>query len=204
VDYVLEGSVRAGGDRLRVTAQLIQVGDQTHLWAESYERELRDVLALESEVAMAIAGQIEARLGPGLRQGLRKPGARVDPVVFEHYLQGRYFETRGLEKSREYFEQVIRRDPAYAPAHAALARVYVVMGNWGSLPTNEALARARDAARRALVLDDGLPDAHLALAESTRDPALAEPAYLRALGLDPNGASAHQAYGLFLIGRKRF
>lgn len=204
VDYVLEGSVRGGDGHLRVTAQLIKVKDQTHLWAESYQRELRDVLALESEVAIAIAGQIEARLGQGVRQGSGSPRAPVDPVVFEHYLQGRYFETRGLDKSREYFQQVIDRDPTYAPAHAALARVYVVMGNWGSLPTNQALARAQDAARRALALDDGLPEAHLAMAEATRNPTLAEPEYIRALELDPNQASAHQAYGVFLTGRKRF
>lgn len=202
VDYVLEGSVRRGGDRLRVSAQLILVSDQTHLWAENYEREMRDVLAIESEVALAIAGQIQARLGPGPPPRHAPPA--VDPVLFEHYLRGRYFETRGLEKALGFFQQVVQRDPGYAPGHAALAGVYVVMGNWGTIPPKEALAKAQAEAHRALELDDRLPEAHLALAESTREPISAEREYLKALALDPNLARGHQSYGIFLTGAGRF
>ncbi len=203
VDYLLEGSVRRSGERLRISAQLIQVRDETHLWADHYDRELRDVLAVQGEVAQAVAREIQLTLSAGLQASLRRSLA-VDPVVFEYYLRGRYFETRGLEKAQGFFQQVVERDPSYAPAHAALARVYVLMGNWGTLPTKEALARAQAAARRAIELDDDLPDGHLAIADSTRDAALAEREYRRALELDPGHSHAHQSYGLFLAGRGRF
>ena len=125
VDYVLEGSVRRAGDRVCISAQLIQVRDQTHLWAESYERDAHDTLALEITVASAIAGQVEQRLSPPRALARRTDSPRVNPEAHDLYLKGRYYWNQrtqaGFEKGIESFKQAIEKDPNYAYAYAGLA-----------------------------------------------------------------------------------
>ncbi len=148
VDYILEGSVRRDGGRVRITAQLIQVRDLSHLWAEDYDRDLRDILSLQSEVARAIAEQIRLKLPPAQTARLRSEAA-VNPAAYENYLKGRFFWNKrtveGHQKAIEYFEKAIALDPTHAPAYAGLADAYALLGSWPNfvLPRREAMARAR-------------------------------------------------------------
>src|SRR6202049_1828448 len=148
VDYVLEGSVRRVGDRVRISAQLIRVRDQTHLWAESYERDAHDTLALESDVANAIAGQVERRL-PTPHALARRTNARpVDPDAYDLYLKGRFFWNQrteeGFTQAIESFKQAIEKDPAYAQAYAGLADAYALLGSMANaeIPRKEAMPMA--------------------------------------------------------------
>lgn len=212
VQYVLEGSVRRDGDRIRITAQLIQVQDQTHLWADSYERGLRDVLSLQSDVANTIGREIELKLSPPAESIL--PRARpVDPRAYDAYLQGRYFwnqRTRqGFEKAIEYFNTAIREDPTSPQFYAGLADAYALLGAVpaASLPRPEAMERARAAAMKALQMDDTLAEAHTSLGfvemHYDWDWPGAEREFLRALQLNPNYATAHHWYAYYLIARGR-
>ena len=166
VDAVVEGSVLRVGERVRITAQLIHAATDTHLWAESYDRDLRDVLALQSEAARAIAAEIRIKLKPQERARLARVRA-VDPAAHEALLRGRYFLGRwsppGLQKAVEYCQQAIERDPTYAPAYAASAICYVFLGYWGYLPAQVAYPKAKAAALKALELDHALADAHRSL-----------------------------------------
>jgi tetratricopeptide (TPR) repeat protein len=194
------------GDRVRITAQLIDARTDRHLWSDSYDRDLRDILAVHSEVARAIAGEIELQLS-----GSKKPGeaARpVDPGAFEAYLKGRHHWNKrtgaGLRKSIEYFETAIALDPDWALAHSGLAQAYVLLGNFDpSLPAHDTMPRARAAAERALELDDKLAAAHTALAGVREwydwDWDGAEAEFQRALELDPSDAVAHFWYALHRI-----
>jgi serine/threonine protein kinase/TolB-like protein/Flp pilus assembly protein TadD len=210
VDAVVEGSVLRSGDRVRITAQLIQASPEQHLWAESFERDLRDVLTLQSEVARAIAEEIRVTLTPA--EQVRLAGGRpVNPQAHELCLRGRYLWNQrtpeGLEKSVEYFQEALERDPDYAPAHAGLALSYFVLGNNGILDPAETYPKARAAARKALELDQTLPEAHIArgsvLHEYEWDFAGAEREFLRALQLNPHDATAHHwhAWSLLTMGR---
>jgi tetratricopeptide (TPR) repeat protein len=158
VDYILEGSVRRYGGRVRITAQLIQVRDQSHLWAEDYDRDLRDILALQSEVAGAIAQQIRLKLTPAQTARLRS-AATANPAAYENYLKGRFFWNKrtvgGHQKAIEFFANAIALDPNYAQAYAGLADAYALLGSWPNsvLPRREAMTRAREA---ALALDESL------------------------------------------------
>src|SRR5439155_10021060 len=150
VAYVLEGSLRRAGDRVRISAQLIQVRDQTHLWAESYERDLRDILGLQSEVAQAIAREIDLKLTP--QQQARVAHARsMDRQAYEFYLKGRYFWNKrseeGYTRAIHDFQQAIAQDPAYAEAYAGLADAYALLGSMpnAQLPRSEAMPRPRAA-----------------------------------------------------------
>ncbi len=173
-DYLLEGSVRRAGDRVRISAQLIELKDQTHVWADSYERDLRDVLGLQSEVAAAVARQVEVRLGP--EQLARLEHQRpVNPEAYELYLKGRYYWNKrtadGYAKAARYHTQAIAADPGYAPAYAALADTYA-LADWRALFGNEAknashgevMKKAKESALKALSLDPSLAEAHTALA----------------------------------------
>jgi TolB-like protein/DNA-binding winged helix-turn-helix (wHTH) protein/Tfp pilus assembly protein PilF len=212
VDYVLEGSVRREGNRVRVSAQLIQVKDQTHLWADSYERDLRDVLVLQSDVARAIAREIEIKLTP--QQQARHAGTRpIDPEAYELYLQGRYFWNKrteeGFKKAIEYFTAAIRKDANYGQAYAGLADSYALLGSIASttLPRREAMPKARAAALKALELDDTLAEAHTSLAfvrmHYDWDWPGAEREFARAIGLNPGYATAHHWYAYDLVARGR-
>jgi TolB-like protein/Tfp pilus assembly protein PilF len=146
VSHILEGSVRRASGRVRIAAQLIQVSDQTHLWAESYERGVTDILALQSDVAQAIARQIQIKLMPQARERLAASGS-MSPDAYEAYLRGRYLwnqrTPQALQKSITYFEKAIQIDPAYAAAYAGMADSYLTQQDDGLLPTLKATAKAK-------------------------------------------------------------
>lgn len=209
VNYVLEGSVRRAGDRIRIAAQLIQCGDQTHVWADTYDRDLRDVLALQSDVAQAIARQIELTLTPEekVRLASNRP---VKPEAYEAYLQGRfYWNQRDLQKSISYYNRAVAEDPKYALAYAGLASSYVLLGSSPNdvMPPRQARPQAKNAASKALQLDPELNEAHLSLANTyftyDWDWEAAEHEFKRALELNPSNATAHEWYGQYLIVRGR-
>ena len=167
VQYVLEGSVRRDADKVRITAQLIQMKDQTHLWARQYDRENKDVLVLQGEIAKEISGEIETALGE--RKPITPvPQPSLSPAAFEAYnlcLKGQYFWNKrtleGLHEVIGYPHQAAEKDPNYARAYAGLAASYVLIGPYRATAAAE---QARAAALRALQLDDNLPEAHTALA----------------------------------------
>jgi TolB-like protein/Flp pilus assembly protein TadD len=199
VDAVIEGSVMRAGNRVRVTAQLIQATTDRHLWAQSYERDLRDILALQSEVAQAIANEIKIKVTPQ-EQARLAPSRPVSPEAYEAYLKGRYFwnlrTEEGLKKGTEYFRQAIEKDPGYALAYAGLADSYVVMADWDIMAPKEAFPRAKAAALKALDIDETLAQAHVPLGaargEYDWDWGGAEKEYKRAIELNPSYATAHQ------------
>jgi len=204
VDGVLEGSVGRSGDRVRITAQLIDAKTDRHLWAKSYERDLRDVLALQSEVAQAVAGEVRAAVTPEERA--RLAAARpVNPEVHELYLQGRQHLGMAVEKELRsaiaLFERGLARDPNDARCWAGLADAWANLSDF-YLPPMEAMPRARDAAERALRLDDSLAEAHTSLGfvYTIYDWkwAEAETEFRRALELNPNYAPAHGWYSWLL------
>lgn len=205
VDYVLEGSVRREEQRVRVTAQLILVSDETHLLAESYDRDLRDILSLQSDVARAVADEIRIKLTPEAASRLGST-EQVDPEAHDAYLRGRYHwhqgEPEDLEKARQYFEQALEKDPRYARPHAALANYYSALPFYTSSKPDEVFPKAKAAVARALALDDSLAEAHGALAYIRTyydwDWAGAEKEFQRALALDPNDAELRHRYSRYL------
>lgn len=201
VSYLLEGSVRRAGDRVRVTAQLIQASDQTHLWAADFDRKLTDVLKLQSDVAVAISAKIELALPPATRAQLEQ-APPVDASAYEAYLQGLHdLELRtkpSVLRAIPEFQKAIAVEPGYAPAHAALARVYSLAPVVGAMAPAQAMPLSRDAAARAIALDASLAAGHstlgFVLAHFDFDWPAAEREYQRALELNPNDAYAHLFY----------
>ena len=201
VDAVVEGSVQRVGDRVKITARLVQAHTDQELWARSYERDLSDVLGLQHEVAEAIAGSIEATLKPAEgRQKLRS----VDPVAHEAYLKGLYYWNKrtpeGLKKALQYFQQAIDKDPDYALAYAGLSYTYAFAPELG-LPSEIAEERQKAAALKAVKLDDTLSEAHTSLAAALEDEwnwSGAESEYKRAVDLNPNYATARHWYSTYL------
>lgn len=208
VDAVVEGTALRSGSRIRITAQLIQASTDKHLWAQSYEGDLRDTLALQSKVAREIAGQIRIKLNPQEQAGLKNVKV-VNPEAHEDYLKGRYFWNKrtgtDLEKAVDYFNRSINKDPNYAQAYSGLADSYALMGDWeyGVLAPQEAFAKAKAAATKALALDGTLGEAHTSLAFSLDlfdwDWESAGKEYRRAIELNPSYATAHQWYAWHLI-----
>jgi len=205
VDAVIEGSVQREGDQVRITVQLIHGPTDRHVWADSYQRELRGILALQSEVAQAIAQEINIKVSAD--EAARLVHTRpVDPEAHEAYLKGRYYWNKsteeGLKKAIGYFNQAIEEDPSYAPAYAGLAESYALFGDFEILPPKEAYPRAQAAATKALELDDALAEAHTALGlvrlEYDRDWAAAEREFQRAIELNPSYPTAHQFYSWYL------
>jgi len=212
VDALLEGSVVRAGDRVQVRVQLIRGSTDEHLWAETYEREVRDIPRLQSEVALAVASQIRAQLSPEERAQLsgRRP---VNRDAFEAYLRGRYsFNERtpaAIQAAIQHFRAAMHADPAYAPAYAGLADCHNQLGTLiiGEGPPSETRAIATAAARKALEIDAGLAEAHAALAYTDLynwNWARAEQGFRRAIELNPSYASAHLWYAHFLAARRRF
>jgi len=207
VDGLVEGSVLRAGDRVRITAQLIHAATDQHIWAKSYDRDLSDVLALQSEVARAIADEVQAKLTPQERARLARP-RRVDPIAHEPYLQGRYYWARATEesvrKSIEYFEKAIAKDPRYALAHAGLADAYNQLANpvLEIVPQGAVIPKVQAATTKALELDDTLADAHISLGRIKFyydwDWAGAEKSFRRAIELNPNYSYGHYVYALLL------
>jgi TolB-like protein/Tfp pilus assembly protein PilF len=203
VDYVLEGSVRRSGNTVRVSAQLIRAADQIDLWADTYERDLRDVLTVQTEVARAVADQIRLQLTP--EQQARLASARpVEPEVHEAYLKGRFFWNqrtgRGLEEAIAYFQKALRADPNFASAYVGLADSYLLLGTHAGSRPLDIYPKAKAAALKALELDDTLAEAHTSLAYEKDlyewDWAGAEREYRRAIELNPSYATAHGWLGL--------
>jgi tetratricopeptide (TPR) repeat protein len=204
VDAVLEGTVLRSGEKVRITAQLIDAVTDRHLWAGTYERDLADVLALQMEVAREVAEEIRVVLSPQeeRRLGQSRP---VDPEAYEAYLRGRFhWNTRsaeGFDAAIREFQRAIAIDPGYARAYAGLADCYVLLVEWRRRPAPEGTALARAAAERALALDSTLAEGYTSLAEArviAWDWEGAEQAFRRALALNPGYATAHQWYGFFL------
>jgi TolB-like protein/DNA-binding winged helix-turn-helix (wHTH) protein/Flp pilus assembly protein TadD len=204
---VVEGSVQRFGNRVRVTAQLVRAADDRHLWAETYERDFRDILALQDDVASAIAKQIESRLGGPQPQPLAKTQA-ISPEGYEAYLKANfYLDQFELQKSIEYYSQAIKLEPNYAPAYAHMARAYFFLAFFGTLPPQEGWRKVKEAATLAVEKDDLLADGHgalgLAMLHYDWDFAGAEREFKRALELNPNNADIHHDYGHYLMAMGR-
>jgi serine/threonine-protein kinase len=210
VDAVLEGSVVRSGDSVRIAAQLIAADPERHLWAGTYDRELRDVFSIYTEVARAIAREVAAELTPWQEARLTTPRP-VDPVVLEAYLQGRYHASRGsvdgFRRAIGFFESAIARDSLFASAHSALALSTHLLGFYGGMPEHVAEPRAKAAAQRALELDGGLAEARAVLAGIRAmhewDWRGAEREYERAIALDPSSAIARAWYAYYLTSMGR-
>ncbi len=210
VAYVLEGSARREADRVRITAELIQVGDQTQLWAESYERDLEGILAVQSEVAREVADALALELLPAEQARLTSVRA-VDPEAYDAYLKGTYhwqkLTPENLDTAERYFELALEKDPSFAPAYEGLAWVWSGRQQGGTVAPDEAGPRAKAAALRAIDLDDESAGAHEALAVvrtwTDWDWAGAEVEWRRSLELEPNRANAHAFYAHFLATIRR-
>jgi len=201
VGYILEGSVRREGGKARVSAQLIRVGDQTHLWAQNYERELHDLLQIESELGKAIARQVQINLTPQQEIDLSRMRT-VNPEAYDLYLKGRFYWNQrspaAIKESIEYLQRATEQDPDFALAYVGLADAYNIGNILGVYSPKESLPNARTAAIKALSLDPSLAEAHAALGMEKShyefDFAGAQEEFLRALELNPNSAYAHLFY----------
>jgi len=207
VDAVVEGSVLEWGDRVRISARLIEARTDKPLWEESYERDLRDILALQDDVARAIAMAIRGNVS---RIGT-VPKRQVDPDAYRLYLKGMYYWDKrtgeSLQKATEYLDQAIDRDPGFALAQSALSGSYLMLSGYSLVSTREILPKAEAAALKALELDDSLSDAHESLATVRMTEwnfPDAEKQFRQALSLDPGNAGVHQGYGIFLARTGRF
>ena len=209
VDAVVEGSVIRSGNKVRITAQLIEAPTDRHLWAETYDRDMKDVLSLQREVADAIVQQVQIHLTPEQKAELA-PGRQVNPAAYEDFLKGRYYWNKRTSESMrtalEYFQQAIKKDPTYAPAYAGLADTYDLLGSYGLVSNDEAMQKARDAAQTALQLDNKLAEGYTSLA-GVKFFSLAwddvEQDFQHAIELNPGYANAHHWYGLYLAAAGR-
>jgi TolB-like protein/Tfp pilus assembly protein PilF len=200
VEIIVEGSVLRSGERVRISAQLIEASTDTHLWAESYERDLRDVLQLQSEIARAVAREIQAKLTPGEQEQLARARS-VTPEAYEVYLRGRYQWNRrtadGFRKGAEHFLQAIEIDPNYAAAYAGLADCAGSAGFWGFTSPAQGCGSAKAAACKSLEIDE-TAEAHTslgwALIHYDFDFLTADHHFQRAIELNPGYATAHQWY----------
>jgi tetratricopeptide (TPR) repeat protein len=212
VDAVVEGTVLRSGDQVRITAQLIEASSDKHLWSQSYEGELRDTLALQNQVARAIADQIRINLNTQEQAALENVRV-VNPEAYESYLKGRYFWNKrtadSLRVALAYFNQAIDEDPKYAQSYSGLADTYALLGDWqyAAMTPKEALPKAKAAAIKALELDGALGEAHNSLAFCLDgfdwDFNSAGQEFRRAIELNPGYATAHHWYAwhLSLVGQ---
>jgi tetratricopeptide (TPR) repeat protein len=206
VDAVVEGTVMCSNRRVRISAQLIDAHSDQHLWAESYERDLGDALALQGEVAQRIAAEVGANLTAGERALLTET-QHVDPAGQEAYLKGKFFWNKlnctGFKKAIEYYQAAIGTDPNFAPAYFGLADSYFNLADWGCAPQDEAFRKSEAAALKAVELDPNLASAHASLGELAFyhewNWGRAEREFGRALELDSNDSSTHATYAVFLL-----
>ncbi|HKD82958.1 MAG TPA: tetratricopeptide repeat protein [Candidatus Angelobacter sp.] len=212
VGYVLEGKVRRGGNRVRITAQLIQLRDQTQLWAETFERDLSDVLSVQADIAQAIAREINQALNLTERvqvSSMQKGQGQVQPAAYDAYLKARYhlhqMTPSAISKSIECFEKAIQAEPHYAPAYAGLASAYALLAiaPFDFLPPHDAMPKAEKAARKSLELDGSFAEAHTALALVNHHYHWkwqeAEAGYEQAIELNPDHADTHLWYSWLLL-----
>jgi TolB-like protein/DNA-binding winged helix-turn-helix (wHTH) protein/Tfp pilus assembly protein PilF len=205
VDAVVEGTVMHAGDRVRISAQLIEAPTDHHLWAASYERDLREVLSMQDEVTRAIVSEVRVKLTAQERARLANTHP-INPEAFQLYLKGRYFwyklNPEAMQKAIEYFQQALEKDPAYAPAYAGLADSYNTLAFFNVFPPREVMPKAKAAAVKALELDDNLAEAHVSLGWAGFTYDLDWPAagkhLERAVVLKPAYPLAHSYYSLYL------
>lgn len=210
-DYLLEGSVRGEGERIRITAQLIETRTETHLWAETYDRSLGETLNLQTDVAAHIARSLAMELVPDQVDVLGRATPRRTEA-YQAYLKGRYHWNRGsrdgVQSAVPYYQRALELDPDFAAAHSALARARIALANHSKEPARALLEQAKMSALRAIELDSGISDAHLALAEIRRSLEwnwrTAEDEYRTAIALSPSCESAHRFYAQFLAAMTRF
>jgi serine/threonine-protein kinase len=210
VGAIVEGSVRKAGERLRITAQLIDVRDGSHLWSERFDRHLEDVFEIQDEIALAVVEKLEVKLlGKERAAVVKRPTADLD--AYEAYLKAWYhwneLTPEGYLRSRECFEEAIRIDPDFVGAYVGLSIWYLSQSWWAELSTEDAMAAAMPLGERALRLDDSSPEAHLFLANARffeRKWAMSEKSFLKAVELAPNAAEVHGGYAALLLVRRRF
>ena len=205
VDAVVEGTVMHSGDRVRITAQLIEASTDHHLWAASYDRDLQNVLSMQEEVTRAIVSEVRVKL-TGQERARLSSMHPINPEAFQLWLKGRYYwyklNPEGLQKAIEYFQQALEKDPAYAPAYAGLADSYNLLAFFNVFPPREVMPKAKAAAVKALELDDNLAEAHVSLGWAGFTYDLDWPAagkhFDRAIVLNPAYPLAHSYYSLYL------
>jgi TolB-like protein/DNA-binding winged helix-turn-helix (wHTH) protein/Tfp pilus assembly protein PilF len=205
VDAVVEGTVMHSGDRVRITAQLIEASTDHHLWAASYDRDLQNVLSMQEEVTRAIVSEVRVKLTAQEQARLANMHP-INPEAFQLWLKGRYYwyklNPEGLQKAIEYFQQALEKDPAYAPAYAGLADSYNLLAFFNVFPPREVMPKAKAAAVKALELDDNLAEAHVSLGWAGFTYDLDWPAagkhFDRAIVLNPAYPLAHSYYSLYL------
>jgi serine/threonine protein kinase/tetratricopeptide (TPR) repeat protein len=205
VEKVLEGSVRKSGNRLRITAQLINVADGFHLWSEKFDREMEDVFAIQDEISLAIVDNLKLRLLKKEEEALLKRYTE-DPEAYNLYLKGIYnlrmYTAEGFQEAIKYFEQTLKKDPNYAFAYYGLAEVFYAISYWANVPPHEAYPKAKEYAKKAIDMDEDIGEAHAALglvytfydwdwSEASRE-------LKKALELNPSSAIIHMSYSWFL------
>jgi len=209
VEALVTGRVIRRGDELIISSELIDARTNRNLWGERYDRKLSDALAVQQEITGAISTKLRERLSGETKAHIAK-GDTTNPEAYQLYLKGIYYwgkrTPETLEKSRDYFNQAIEKDPSYANAYAGLASYYVAAPDYEPIPENEAAPKAKAAAEKALAIDNTSADAHTALAAanwSLFEFADADVEFRRALELNPNLSNAHHWYGLFLSWENR-
>jgi serine/threonine protein kinase len=211
VGAVLEGSVRKSGQRLRITAQLVNVEDGYHIWSGQFDREMKDIFDIQEEISLAIVDQLKVNMLKGEKEKILKR-ATEDPEAYELYLKGLHFwrrrYERGLQKSLQYFQQAVEKDPGYALPHVGIADAYGILGVYAFMEPHQAYSRARAAANKALEIDPEIAEVHASLAWITmwydRDWQAAEKLFLKAIQMKPDYPEAHMWYGNLLCCTTRF
>jgi serine/threonine protein kinase/Tfp pilus assembly protein PilF len=211
VETILEGSVQVAGSRVRITARLLNVDDGYQLWSESYDREMADIFAVQDDIAQNIVDTLKVELMGEKKEGVIKHYTE-NREAYDSYMQGIYFMNKrgkeNLEKAVELFKEAIEKDSTFALAYAGLAETYLLLGDWGILPPKEAFPKTREAAKKALEIDNSLAEAHTTLACVKYifdwDWQSAEDEFKLAISLNPNYAIAHKNYGEYLTKMGRF
>ena len=210
VDAVVEGAVQLSGNHVRITAQLVDGHSDQHIWADNYDKDISDVLLLQSDVARDIAKQIDIKLTPQQQQRMAKDAHPVNPDAYQAYLLGRYYWNKrtadGLAQAGKYFQEAIQKDPNYAPAYSGLSDYFAfltLIGGPEILPPNQAMQQAKAAAVKAVQLDDSSAEAHASMGHILHnydwDFDAAEREFKRAIELNPNYAIAHHWYAHLLM-----
>jgi TolB-like protein/DNA-binding winged helix-turn-helix (wHTH) protein len=209
-DTIVEGTVMRSGDRVRITAQLIDAGTDQHRWADNYDRDFRDILNLQSEVAQQIAKEIGVNLTATERAQLARTPV-VAPDAHEAYLKGRFYWDKlhctGFRQALTYYQEAVVKDPTFARAYAGVAATYYNLGDWGCSPQTESFMKSRSAALKAIELDPSVASAHTQLANldftAEWNWPMAEQEYAQAIQIDPNDPESHSAYSIFLAAMGR-